>query len=148
MDGSRPKNGADNHIGGYVVRYAASVFLVMTCLGAASAAAEPALGTWATEPDRKGQIGHVQVRQCGAEVCGKIIRAFAPDGTEIVTKNVGKEIFWSMKPLGEGGYSDGRVFVPIMGRDYAGSMKLFGKSLEIRGCNGIICKAQTWKRVK
>jgi len=62
LDGSRPKNGADNHIGGFVVRYAVSVFLVMTCLGAASAVAEPALGTWATEPDRKGQIGHVQVR--------------------------------------------------------------------------------------
>ena len=129
------------------MRRAISIFFLTVGLGAAPASAEPALGTWATEPDRKGQIGHVQVRRCGKEYCGRIISAYAPDGKEVVTKNVGKDVFWAMKPQGAGNYGDGRIFVPIMGRDYSGTLSVSGSKLHIRGCNGVICRAQIWKRV-
>lgn len=68
-----------------------STFLSVVFLSlGGTALAEPVKGMWVTEPDRKGQVAHVEVYDCGASaVCGKIVRTFNETGTEIVTENVG-----------------------------------------------------------
>ena len=115
---------------------------------ATPAGADPALGTWLTGPDRKDQVAHVEVRSCGDALCGRIARAYDAAGTEIVTPNVGRELFWDMQALGGGDYGGGRVFVPAHGREYDARMRLRGDRLEVQGCLGPICDGQTWTRVR
>lgn len=121
--------------------------VVFLSLGGA-ALAEPVKGMWVTEPDRKGQVAHVEVYDCGASaVCGKIVRTFNQQGTEIVTENVGSRVFWDMLPKGQGQY-EGRAYVPAHGRDYNAEMQLAGNRLTVEGCLGPVCMGQTWRRVE
>ncbi|MEJ6707693.1 MAG: hypothetical protein QNK92_02565 [Amylibacter sp.] len=66
------------------------VILLALLALALPAAADPAVGLWKTEPDRKNLISHIQICQCSANLCGKIVKAFDPTGKEVRTKNVGK----------------------------------------------------------
>lgn len=120
--------------------------LVITCALGGTASAEPALGTWLTEPDRKGQVAHVQVYECAKAICGKIIRTFNAAGQQIKHPNVGKRVFWNMTPEGDGTY-EGRAYVPAHDREYAGELRLAGNRMTVRGCVGPVCQSQTWKRV-
>lgn len=114
---------------------------------AAPASADPALGLWLTEADKKGQVAHVSVTECGAALCGKIVKAFNPSGEQITTPNVGKRVFWDMIPVGGGKY-EGRAFVPAHDREYAGQMTLNGNRLNVGGCLGPICMSQDWTKVQ
>lgn len=114
---------------------------------AAPASADPALGLWLTEADKKGQVAHVSVTECGAALCGKIVKAFNPSGEQITTPNVGKRVFWNMTPVGGGKY-EGRAFVPAHDREYAGQMTLNGNRLNVGGCLGPICMSQDWTKVQ
>lgn len=114
---------------------------------AAPASADPALGLWLTEADKKGQVAHVSVTECGAALCGKIVKAFNPSGEQITTPNVGKRVFWDMTPMGGGKY-EGRAFVPAHDREYAGQMTLNGNRLNVGGCLGPICMSQDWTKVQ
>ena len=116
-------------------------------LAAAPALADPVLGTWLTGPDRRDQVAHVEIRACGPALCGRIVRAFDPAGVPVVTPNVGRELFWDMRPLGGGAYGGGRVFVPAHGREYDARMRLEGDRLRVEGCLGPICDGQTWTRL-
>lgn len=110
------------------------------------AAADPAVGLWKTEPDRKNLTSHIQIRQCGPNLCGKVVKAFDPSGKEVKTKNVGKELFWGVKPAGNGTYKDGTVVVPLLNVKAKANMKLQGSKLKVTGCKGAICDGQTWTR--
>lgn len=114
----------------------------------ASVAAEPVVGLWTSPPDGKGQTGIVKVSQCGTGYCGTLIKAFDPNGKEIVTKNVGKRLIWDMKPAGGGSYTNGRAFVPIFGKDFPATMQLQGNVLKVKGCAVGVCKSQVWKRAR
>lgn len=114
---------------------------------AAPALADPALGLWLTEADKKGQVAHVSVTECGDALCGKIVKAFDPSGEQITTPNVGKRVFWDMTPVGDGKY-EGRAFVPAHDREYAGQMTLNGNRLNVGGCLGPVCMSQDWTRVQ
>jgi len=109
--------------------------------------AEPALGTWQTEADKKGQIAHVKVTRCDESLCGKIVRAYDSQGQRITTENVGKRIFWGMTRTGDGNYQ-GRAWVPAHDREYAAKMKLNDDRLKVSGCLGPICQSQLWARVE
>lgn len=111
------------------------------------ASAERALGTWQTQPDKKGQIAHVEVTQCDSALCGKIVRAYDSDGNRITTENVGKRVFWNMTPTGGGEYR-GRAWVPAHDREYAARMDLSGDRLKVSGCLGPLCQSQVWARVE
>ncbi|MEI4232345.1 DUF2147 domain-containing protein [Roseovarius sp. D22-M7] len=112
------------------------------------ASAEPAIGTWQTQPDKKGQIAHVQVTKCDAALCGEIVRTYDSDGDRITTENVGKRVFWDVTPTGDGEYR-GRAWVPAHDRVYAARMDLKGKDrLKVSGCLGPICQSQLWARVE
>lgn len=112
----------------------------------AAVAADPVLGTWLSPPDGKGQTGHVVMRTCGDALCGKLERAYAPDGTQIVTKNVGKYLLTEVKPVG-GGLYEGFAFVPLLGKTVGADIKLSGSQLSVKGCAGPVCKTQIWQRV-
>lgn len=114
----------------------------------AAALAEPALGTWLSPPDGKGQVGHVEVRNCGQTLCGTLVRAYDKSGQQVVTPNVGKRLFWDMEPRGGGAYDDGQVYVPVFGRNYDAEMTVAGDRLVVKGCLGPVCKNQTWTRVR
>ncbi|PJE31031.1 Uncharacterized conserved protein, DUF2147 family [Pseudooceanicola antarcticus] len=122
--------------------------LAMGCLMAAPAmAAETVLGTWASPPDRKGQTGYVVIRNCGAAYCGRLERAFSPQGEPIVTRAVGKMLLRDMEQVNPNAY-EGRVYVPLIDKVVDAEVQVQGDELSVRGCAGLICNSQVWKRVE
>lgn len=108
--------------------------------------AEPALGTWKTAVD-DGAYAHVEMTNCGANVCGKIARTFNDQG-EYQSENIGKTLVIDMKPDGSGKY-DGKVWRPSNDKIYIGKMTVSGDSLKLSGCvaGGLICSKQTWSKL-
>lgn len=125
-----------------------SLFAVLFVLSGGPSEAGEALGLWRTEPDRKNLISHIQIRSCGSNICGRVLRAFDASGQEVWTKNVGKELFWDMKDLGQGSYDGGTVFVPLLDVTAKAEMRIVGDRLHVRACKGPICDGQVWTRVK
>ena len=122
--------------------------LAMSCLVAAPAmASETVLGTWASPPDRKGQTGYVVIRNCGAAYCGRLERAFSPQGEAIVTPAVGEMLLRDMQPVNADAY-EGQVYVPLIDKVVDAEMRVQGDQLSVRGCAGLICNSQVWKRVE
>lgn len=111
-------------------------------------AGDPAVGLWQTEPDRKDLISHIEVRECGQALCGKVQAAFDMSGQKVVTKNVGKELFWDMLPSGGGAYAGGTVWVPLLNLQAKATMQMAGNTLKVRACKGLVCDGQVWIRVK
>jgi uncharacterized protein (DUF2147 family) len=111
------------------------------------ALADPVVGIWKTEPDKKNLISHIAVSTCGAKICGKVLKAFDRSGKEVATPNVGKPLFWDMQPTGGGKYSDGTVYVATLNMKARGSMELNGNALRVTGCKGPACYGQTWTRL-
>jgi len=111
------------------------------------ALADPVVGIWKTEPDKKNLISHIAVSTCRAKICGKVLKAFDRSGKEVATPNVGKPLFWDMQPTGGGKYSDGTVYVATLNMKARGSMELNGNALRVTGCKGSACYGQTWTRL-
>lgn len=125
--------------------------LGLTCgwaLMAMPAAADPALGIWQTQPDRKDLTSHIAISACGAALCGTVLRAFDKEGRDIVTPNVGRRLFWDMQPRGDGHYDGGTVEIASMNLRARAKMKLQGDSLRVTGCKGPACFGQTWTRLR
>lgn len=121
---------------------------VLAVFGSA-ALADPVLGVWQTKKDDNGNYGHVEIKPCGAAVCGTLIKAFNGAGKEIDGKNVGKRIVWDMKAGANGVYSGGKIYSPDRDKTYNGDMTLNGNALSVRGCVLGICRdGGTWARVK
>lgn len=130
-----------------MTRFAALVALGIFT-GTAALAADPATGLWRTEPDRKDLTSLIRVSECGEALCGTIEKAFNPQGEEVTTPNVGKRLFWDLKPQGDGAYADGTVYVPLMDVTATAKAELNGDRLEVTGCKGPVCDGQTWTRVR
>ncbi|MEX0305151.1 MAG: DUF2147 domain-containing protein [Leisingera sp.] len=116
-----------------------------------AAAADPASGVWKTEPGDTGGYLYVAVGPCGAAVCGTIEAAYSADGAEQAGyEHKGKRMIWDMASAGGGSYSGGKIWAPDSGKTYASKMSLSGNALTVKGCvaGGLICRGQTWKRVK
>ena len=116
-----------------------------------AAMAEPAAGTWQTQPGDTGGYLHVAVAPCGAKVCGTIKTAYDKAGVEQTDyEHKGKKMIWDMAPGGGGSYSGGKIWAPDSNKTYSSKMSLSGNSLTVKGCvaGGLICRGQTWKRVK
>ena len=116
-------------------------------LWAGPAMADPALGLWLTEADKKGQVAYVDVQKCAKALCGHIVKVFNPAGQQIKHKNVGRKIFWNVTPQGGGEYA-GRALVPVLNKEYDAEMRLSGNQMKVSGCFGPICQSQKWKRVQ
>jgi uncharacterized protein (DUF2147 family) len=116
-------------------------------LAAPAVAADPALGLWQTEPDRKDLTSHVLIDHCGAALCGQIVAAFDPEGNPVTTANVGKPLFWDMAPAADGAYAGGTAWIPLLNLNAEASMTLQDGRLTVQGCTAGICEGQTWTRV-
>ncbi|MCE8515042.1 DUF2147 domain-containing protein [Ruegeria pomeroyi] len=117
---------------------------------AGMAVADPAAGTWQTEPGDTGGYLHVAIAPCGAQVCGTIKAAYDKNGAKQSDyEHAGKRMLWDMQPGGDGSYSGGQIWAPDSGKTYGSKMSLAGNTLTVKGCvaGGLICRGQAWKRV-
>ncbi|PAU97854.1 DUF2147 domain-containing protein [Paracoccus salipaludis] len=113
----------------------------------AALAADPIEGVWQTQPD-EGAVALVQIAPCGGAYCGTIVKAFK--GKEAYqSPNIGKQIVIGMTPSGKGAYA-GKVLRPADNKVYNGKAQVSGGSMKLSGCvaGGLICKSQTWTRLK
>lgn len=119
----------------------------MVLAASAALAADPIVGLWQTQPD-EGALAHVQIAPCGAAFCGTIVRTFK-GRQPYQSPNIGKQIVIGMTPAGEGRYT-GKVLRPADDKIYSGKATVSGDTMTLKGCvaGGLICKAQTWARVK
>lgn len=125
----------------------AAMAALCVALAAGAAQADPLEGTWQTQED-EGAYAHVVIAPCGPNFCGKIARSFK-DGKEYKSENQGKTLVIDMAPQGGGKY-DGQVWRPSNNKIYSGGIELNGDTMRLAGCvaGGLICKKQTWTRVK
>ena len=117
-------------------------------LVAAAAAADPLEGLWRTAPDDNGNSGLIRVAPCGDALCGVLIRAFGPDGAEIASPNLGRQLIWDTRPH-EGNEYRGRVYSPDRDQEYNSRLRLDGDRLSVSGCVLGICReGGVWSRVQ
>jgi uncharacterized protein (DUF2147 family) len=139
--------------------------IAATLLGLATAgpalAADPA-GIWLTE----GGKAQVRIAPCGGALCGAIVSLKEPNDPETgrpkVDKNnadaakrsrpmIGVQTVLGMKPSSTPDKWTGNVYNAEDGKTYSGSLTVTGaSSLALEGCvlGGLICKSQSWTRVK
>lgn len=126
-------------------RTTAAAFIL---LAAPAFAADPVLGTFKTQPGDTGRFAHVELFECDANICGVIRKAFDESGAEVASDTIGKRMIWDMTADGAGAYSGGRIWAPDRDKVYKSKMQLSGDTLSVSGCVAIICRSQTWTRVK
>ena len=116
-------------------------------MASAAMAADPIEGMWQTQAD-EGALAIVSIAPCGGAFCGTIVKSYK-DGAEYASPNVGKQIVRSMKATGGGNY-EGQVWRPANDKVYNGKATVGGTSMKLSGCvaGGLICKAQTWTKLK
>lgn len=116
-------------------------------LGATAAGADPIEGVWQTQPD-EGAFAHVTIAPCGPAFCGVMSRTFK-DKAEYSSPHLGRQIVIDMVPGGGGNY-EGRVWRPANNKIYQGKASVAGDRMSLSGCvaGGLLCKSQTWVRVK
>ena len=138
---------------------AAAALLAFTCAEGALAA-DPA-GTWLTQTGGS----RIRVADCGGALCGTIVWLKEPNdpdtGKPKTDKNnsdaskrdrplLGVQIVLGMKPDGADKWK-GQVYNAEDGKTYSGNLTYSGgDTLQLQGCalGGLICKGQTWTRVK
>lgn len=111
-------------------------------------AADPVVGLFKTQPGDTGRFAHVEIYECDGGFCGVIRRAFDENGAEISSDTVGKRMIWDMAAKGDGSYSGGRIWAPDRDKVYKSRMQINGDLLSVSGCVSVICRSQTWTRVK
>ena len=117
-------------------------------LAAVAAHAQGIDGIFQTQPNDNGDIGMVQFAPCGERWCGTLIKSFHADGSEFESPNHGRNIVWDMVDAGGGKFRDGKIWDPGADKTYSSKMTLSGKTLKVSGCISVICRGQTWVRVK
>ena len=116
-------------------------------ISSAPVGAETPAGLWLTGPDQKGQVGHIRLSPCGAELCGTVVKAVDRSGRSVVTPNVGKRVIWGLRPTNNGSYS-GQMHVSHFKATVKGDFKARGSSMTVKGCLGPVCRSQIWTRLK
>ncbi len=124
--------------------------VAMVLWAGAAMAADPVEGIWKTKPDDNGNFGYVQIKPCGAALCGTLIQSFDGTGAKMDSENIGKKIVWDMMAAGGGSYVDGQVWAPDRDKTYNSKMQLTGNTLAVSGCvlGGLICRASDWTRIE
>ena len=126
-----------------------SILATVAILAATPAlAADPVIGTYKTQPGDDGNYGHVELYECGSNICGVIRAAFDANGNALESANVGKRMIWDMTADGEGAYSGGKIWAPDRDKVYKSKMELSGNNLSVSGCVLVVCRAQEWTRVQ
>jgi uncharacterized protein (DUF2147 family) len=120
------------------------------------AAAEPISGRWVTAE----RDAIVEIKPCGNTTCGTIARFLVPppDGADQRDINNPESRLRTRKLLGLPILSDfraedalwrGRIYDPKTGRSYRSVIRrVDANTIEVRGCIGPFCQAQTWRRAR
>jgi uncharacterized protein (DUF2147 family) len=124
--------------------------VAMVLWAGAALAGDPVEGIWKTKPDDNGNFGYVQIKPCGAALCGTLIQSFDGTGAKLESDNIGKQIVWDMMAAGSGSYTDGKVWAPDRDKTYNSTMQMTGNTLAVSGCvlGGLICRASDWTRIE
>jgi len=128
--------------------------IVLACVfglwaSAPAYAKDSIVGVWQTEPDRKELTSHIEVAPCGTGYCGRVLRAFDPTGAEVTTRNIGRMLFWDMKPQDNGTFGGGAAYVPILNVTTSNvGLTLSGELLEVKGRVGLMRGTQVWTRLR
>jgi uncharacterized protein (DUF2147 family) len=128
--------------------------IVLACVfglwaSAPAYAKDSIVGVWQTEPDRKELTSHIEVAPCGTGYCGRVLRAFDPTGAEVTTRNIGRMLFWDMKPQDNGTFGGGAAYVPILNVTTSNvALTLSGERLEVKGRVGLMRGTQVWTRLR
>ncbi len=119
----------------------------------ASLAAD-AKGEWA----RPNGASKIHISSCGGSLCGKLTwlreprnDTKNPDTSKRSRPLLGVQIVQSMKPTGKANQWKGKVYNAEDGKTYTGFIELTSANkLKLEGCvmGGLICKGETWSRVK
>ncbi|KQT53498.1 hypothetical protein ASG52_05125 [Methylobacterium sp. Leaf456] len=133
-------------------RTALAALLVASSTGSALAQKAGDLsGVWQTET--AGST--VRIARCGGGYCGTIaatpgpgLDSQNPDASLRTRKLVGVQIMQAGTPSGEG--FEGSLYNPKDGKTYSGSLTPKGPdTVEVAGCVlSVICKRQTWRRMR
>lgn len=119
-------------------------------------AAQPIAGRWVTEE----RDAIVEIKPCGSTTCGTIARFLVPppDGLDQRDINNPEPNLRRRKLLGlpvltqfreEEDLWRGRIYDPKSGRSYRSVIRRTGpNTIEVRGCIGPFCQAQTWRRAR
>lgn len=100
-------------------------------------------GDWATP----GLGAVVRLAPCANDrerLCGRLIWAWDPARVQrgAIGGEMLRDFAWDRD-----GWTGGEVFNPEDGRTYAGSIRLDGEVLRLRGCAGPFCQTQVWRRL-
>lgn len=114
-----------------------SVSALVIAASVVPAAAQSANGTWL-----RSNGAHIAVFNCGGGLGMKVVKS--PEAAKR-----GKTIMCGAKKTGPGKWK-GTVLNLDDGQKYSGYVTLSGKSLTLSGCvlGGMICKNDTWKRLR
>lgn len=119
---------------------------LLLSLIAAPAAAE-VTGVFQTEPDAKGNVGHIRFASCGDKLCGTVVGSFDRDGKPRLDMAMGQAIVAGLTAQEGGAYAGGRILNPESGKSYAAKVEPQGRDLRVAGCVGPFCKWMVWRRV-
>jgi uncharacterized protein (DUF2147 family) len=122
----------------------------MLAVLAGGALADPVEGVWRTQANDEGNFADVRIAPCGGALCGRMVTSYDASGRPIVGPHEGALIVEGMSPSGGGAYGGGTITDPQAGRTYGARMSLAGDALRVSGClaGGLLCRSQTWQRVR
>jgi uncharacterized protein (DUF2147 family) len=132
-----------------------ALILAASPLAAAPALANgPAPAPVASEWRNPSNSVHVRIDRCGGQLCGTVTWANAKaqaDARRGGTANlIGTRLFRDLEPAGSGQWR-GKVFVPDIRKTFSGTLSFADSNTMVgKGCVlfGLVCKSQTWSRVR
>ncbi|MCA1241449.1 DUF2147 domain-containing protein [Stappia stellulata] len=118
------------------------------------ALAADATGVW----QRPSGTSRIEIAPCGSALCGTLVWLKAPrndtqnpDPAKRSRPLLGTRTVMGMTPTGNAGVWKGKVYNAEDGKTYSGRMTLEGANkLSLKGCvlGGLICRGETWSRVR
>lgn len=133
------------------------LFIGAFMLNTAAAQAQDVNGIWMVE----AQTAKVEIYDCGAEKCGKIVWLAEPNdengNPQVDRQNpdeskrseplMGSQMIWGMEPDGANAWDGGKIYRATDGKEFNSKMELLdADTLEVSGCVLFVCREQTWTR--
>ena len=142
-------------IGNAMKRLFATLALLVAIAVPASAREMNAADLVSSEWRNPSKSVQIRIDRCGGpRLCGTITwastKAIADAKRGGTEKLVGTQLFRDLEPAGDGKFK-GKVFVPDIRKTFSGTLQFDDPNrMTGKGCVlfGMICKAQTWSRVR
>jgi len=126
-----------------------AVFAALAALVSVSSVQAADLGVWTGPKDNV----RVAIKSCGDSTCGTVVyaspKAEADARKSGLTTLVGQQLLRDFEPT-KNGNMRGKVYVPTLKVTLTGTAEFVdARTMKAKGCvlGGLICKAQTWRRI-